>query len=144
GIISVIPPKMGGVYTTLVPAFDEDGNGVGGIRLPELTVPLGTYQGWNPRRREVGASEFLGRFSGSFWPFALTEEERERQGDCRPSVEERYESQEKYAALIHGACADLVSEGYMLEEDAARYVEIAERMIWPPEPIDNYPHWRTR
>jgi hypothetical protein len=92
----------------------------------------------------VGAPEFLGRFSGSFWPFALTKEERERQGDSRPSIEERYESQLEYADLIYGACQKLVSEGYMLEEDAERYVEIAERMIWPPEPIDHYPLWRTR
>jgi hypothetical protein len=74
----------------------------------------------------------------------LTQVERERQGDSRPSIEERYESQDEYVDLVYGACEELVSEGYMLEEDAERYVEIAKRMIWPPEPIDNYPHWRTR
>ena len=49
GIMTVMPPEMGEPYVTMVPNFDEDGNGVGGIRLPELQVPLGTYQGWNPR-----------------------------------------------------------------------------------------------
>jgi hypothetical protein len=52
GIISVIPPKMGGVYTTLVPAFDEDGNGVGGIRLPSAkeTPALQSKKGTRARR----------------------------------------------------------------------------------------------
>lgn len=38
----------------LVAQVDADGNERAGLRLPEITVPLGTYTGWNfraPRRR---------------------------------------------------------------------------------------------
>ena len=51
----MVPPEMGEPYITLVPNFDSDGNSIGGIRLPELQVPLGTYQGWNPRQAKYGA-----------------------------------------------------------------------------------------
>ena len=39
-----VPPVITGHYPTFVPATDKDGNGIGGIRLPDITVPLGTYQ----------------------------------------------------------------------------------------------------
>jgi hypothetical protein len=65
GIITVVPPEMGEPYITLVPNFDSDGNSIGGIRLPELQVPLGTYQGWNPRQAKYGAPEPINQYP--FW-----------------------------------------------------------------------------
>ena len=41
------PPLVGTSYRVLVPQVDADGNDLGGIRLPEIAVPLGTYSGWN-------------------------------------------------------------------------------------------------
>ena len=60
-------------YVTRVPLPDADGNDLGGIRLPAVALPLGTYTGWNLRRPEVGAPDKLARWSGSFIPFAPTE-----------------------------------------------------------------------
>ena len=55
-----VPPQyFGPPYETRVPFFDPDGNGIGGIRPVELLVPLGTYQGWNPRCDACGAANYL-------------------------------------------------------------------------------------
>ncbi|UCH95214.1 MAG: hypothetical protein JSV88_33910 [Candidatus Aminicenantes bacterium] len=142
GIFSIVPPKMKEPYQTLVPAFDKDGNGIGGIRLPELRVPLGTYQGWNPRRAEYGEPGYLGRFEGSFWPFALTEKEREKTSDPRPAIETRYPTKEVYVEKIKEAVQQLMKEGFMLKEDADRYIKRAEATAWPPQMIPEYPFWK--
>jgi hypothetical protein len=142
GIFSVVPPKMGEPYITLVPNFDSDGNGVGGIRLPELQVPLGTYQGWNPRRPEFGAQNYLGRFEGSFWAFAKIEEERNITGDPRPSIEERYSSKKAYVENIIRAVRRLIKQGFLLKEDGENYIARAKRMAWPPEELQTYPFWK--
>ena len=55
GVASWLPPRLGEPYKTFVPAVDGDGNEVAGIRLPDLTVPLATYTGWNPRHASQGA-----------------------------------------------------------------------------------------
>ena len=49
GIALNEPPKVGQMYEELVPALDANGNGRGGIRLPAIEVPIGTYGGWNFR-----------------------------------------------------------------------------------------------
>jgi hypothetical protein len=142
GIMSKVPPKVGKPFETLVPAFDAAGNSIGGIRLPELQVPLGTYQGWNPRRAEFGAPNYLGRFAGSFWPFPLTEKERKQTADPRPSIEARYPTKAVYVQKVREAVQRLMKEGFLLKEDADRYIEQAERIAWPPQMIDRYPFWK--
>jgi hypothetical protein len=126
-----------------VPAFDKDGNGIGGIRLPELEAPLGTYQGWNPRQAEFGAPDYLARFDGSFWAFATTEAQRRAAGDPRPSIEERYSSKADYFNKVRAATTKLVAQRLLLREDAEAYLDLARRMVWPPVPIDRYPFWQT-
>jgi hypothetical protein len=49
GIIAYEPPRIGKAFPVMVPQVDADGIDLGGIRLPEVAVPLGTYTGWNPR-----------------------------------------------------------------------------------------------
>lgn len=53
---------QGGVvpFPFLVPQVDADGNEVGGIRVPDLSVPLATTTGWNFRAERVGKTR---RFS---------------------------------------------------------------------------------
>jgi len=141
GIFTSVPPEMGEPFQTLVPAFDPDGNDVGGIRLPELTVPLGTYQGWNPRAAEYGSPDYLTRFDGSFWAFPVTEEERNLEGDPRPSVKARYDGRQDYVNRVAAEARQLESEGILLAGDAEALIEQAGWLAWPPTPIDDPPFW---
>ncbi len=141
GIFTLVPPKMGEPYQTLVPAFDEDGNGLGGIRLPELEAPLGTWQGWNPRNAKFGAPDYLTRFDGSFWPFPLTEEDRESSGDPRKPVDARYRAKEDYVRSVKRAADQLVEDRILLEEDGKASVKAAEKISWPPRALDTAPFW---
>jgi hypothetical protein len=141
GIFTQVPPRMGEPYPTLVPATGVDGVSMGGIRLPEIAAPLGTYQGWNPRQARYGAPGYLGRFEGSFWIFPATEAERQRTGDPRQSIAARYADKEMYVEKVREVCADLFEQGYLLHDDVRRYVEDAERLTWPPTPVDESPFW---
>jgi len=117
GIIANEPPKVGAAFTVLVPQSDADGNDLGGVRLPELEVPLATYTGWNLRDPTIGAPEQRVSFLGSFIPLPRTAEERRRSGDPRPSVAERYSSREQYIEKFTAAAEKLVHQRFLLEED---------------------------
>ena len=119
GIADKQPPDFGPPFITRVPLPDADGNDRGGLRLPEIAAPLGTYTGWNPRRPEVGAPDHLARWSGSFLPFARTEAERRASGDPRPALEARYRSRADYEAQLERAARRLVAGGFLLETDVA-------------------------
>jgi hypothetical protein len=117
GIVSSEPPQVGPAFAVLVPQSDADGNDLGGVRLPELEVPLATYTGWNLRDPSIGAPEQRESFLGSFIPFARTQREREQSGDPRPSVAERYASREQYLEKFSSAAEKLVHERFLLQED---------------------------
>ncbi len=102
----------------LVPQVDGDGNERTGIRLPDVTVPLATYTGWNFRQPSIGAPHRIVPLLGSYVPLSRTQPEREAQRDPRPSIAERYRSREAYMSLINEATAALVTERLLLEEDA--------------------------
>jgi len=101
----------------LVPQVDADGNERAGIRLPEVSVPLATYTGWNFRNSRIGGTGQLVALLGSYIPFASTKADRTAKRDPRPSVEERYASRDKYMDAINKAAAGLVKEGYLLPAD---------------------------
>lgn len=101
----------------LVPQVDSDGNEIAGIRLPDVCVPLATCTGWIFRPASLGAPEELVPLRGSWIPFAATRAQRERLGDPRPAVEERYASREDYLARVDAALQDLVVQGYLLADD---------------------------
>ena len=61
-------------------------------------------------------------------PFARTRAERERTGDPRPSLEERYGSRAAYVERVRAAAAALVEGRMLLQEDAERYVAAAEQV----------------
>ncbi len=132
GIIDRQPPVFGAAFVTLVPAPDADGNDLGGIRLPEVAVPLGTYTGWNLRPAAMGAEGHLARWSGSFFPFATAAAERTKAGDPRASLAERYSSQADYVRRVEAAADGLRKQGYLLDEDARALVEKALGLPWPP------------
>lgn len=113
-------PSSGGegaVQPLLVSQVDADGNEVGGIRLPEVAVPLATYTGWNFRNPEIGGTTRLIGNTGSYVPFARTRAEREARRDPRLSIEERHASRGDYLAKVRAVTDALVRDRYMLAED---------------------------
>lgn len=126
--IAAYPPKAGAPYRTYVSALDADGNEIAGIRPPELAAPLATFTGWNPRHPEQGAPGDLMSMMGSTLPFSLTRAERERTGDPRPSIAERYASREAYLERVREATQQLVAARHVLAEDAEAVVERASRL----------------
>jgi hypothetical protein len=127
GIISNEFPRVGKAFSVLVPQTDADGNDLGGVRLPELQVPLATYTGWNLRDPSIGAADLRVSFLGSFLPFARREAEREKSGDPRPSVAERYASREQYMGKFAEAAKKLVQERFLLRDDLPAVLERGQR-----------------
>jgi hypothetical protein len=111
------PPATGAPYRSVVAALDADGNEAAGIRLPDLTVPLATYTGFNPRHPETGGAGQLLDMMGSTLPFARTRAERAAANDPRPAIEERYRDRGDYLARVRAAAEQLVAQRYLLPED---------------------------
>ena len=127
GIVSFEPPKVGKPFPVLVPQSDANGNDLGGVSLPELQVPLATYTGWNLRDPGIGASDLRLSFYGSFIPIAKTAEEREKSGDPRLSIAERYASRDEYLGKFAEAATKLIHERFLLREDLPAVLERGER-----------------
>jgi hypothetical protein len=110
----------------LVPQVDADGNELGGIRFPEIAVPVATYTGWNFRSPKIGTPGEILPLEGSYIPFAATRAAREQHHDPRKSIEERYASRDVYLGQVTEAALKLVQEGYVLREDMATIVNRAQ------------------
>ncbi len=117
GFLTVQPPKVGTAFPVLVPQVNEDGNERDGVRMPEVTVPLATYTGWNLRDLAIGAPDQRVSFEGSYLPFPKTAAERQRSGDPRKSIAERYTSRDEYLSLYQAAADALVAQRWILKED---------------------------
>lgn len=118
GLLSKQPPTTGYSYPALMPQVDADGNDLGGIRLPEIVAPLATYTGWNLRTVAVGAPRFCIAFLGSFVPLRRTAGEATAAHDPRVAIEDRYKDYDDYRARFQTALDELVSQHYILAEDA--------------------------
>jgi hypothetical protein len=116
---------LGEAYPAYVSNVDADGNETGGIPLPGISVPLGTFTGWNTRAPETGGVGQIMKMQGITHFFARTRAEREATGDPRPSLEERYPSRETYLAQVRSAAQALVAQRYVLDEDVEVLVEEA-------------------
>ena len=131
GIVSVEPPEIGKPFVVSVPAVDADGNVRSGIRLPDIAVPLATQAGWNYRDASIGSPDRLAGEIGSYIPFARTKSDRDRTGDPRPSIEERYRNRDEYVGKFAASTLDLVERGYLLPEDVADLLRhAAEHYDW--------------
>jgi hypothetical protein len=124
---ATLPPRFGPAYGTRVSAVDGDGNETGGLRVPEIAVPLATHTGWNLRHPDIGGAEQQLVFAGATLPFPRTRAERQASGDPRPAIEERYASREDYLAQVRRAAEALVRDGYLLAEDVAVSLAAAAR-----------------
>jgi Alpha/beta hydrolase domain len=123
GILSVQPPKAGPALPVLVPQVDADGNERDGVRLPEITVPLATYAGWNLRDPSIGAPDQRVAFEASYFPFPKTAADRQQTGDPRKSIAERYANREDYLSRYQAAVDDLVRQRWILPEDRAALLD---------------------
>src|SRR5262249_43947163 len=81
GVVTVEPPRIGTAFPILVPQVNSDGNGIAGIRMPELVASLATYTGWNLFNDRSGPTDALSSMQGSYIPFARTAVERKRTTD---------------------------------------------------------------
>ena len=100
-----------------MPQVDADGNERDGVHLPEITVPLATYTGWNLRDPSIGAPDQRVAFEVSDIPFPKTAEDRQKTGDPRRSIAERYTSREDYVAQYSKALDSLIQQRWVLPED---------------------------
>jgi len=85
-----------------------------------------TYTGWNVYKSPFAEGALCDR-DGSFVAFARTKVDRERAGDPRPSLEERYGNRAGYVAQVRAAAERLVAQRLLLREDVQQYVEWAEK-----------------
>ena len=114
----------------LVPQVDADGNELSGIRTAEQQAPMATYTGWNFRNAAIGGTNQLVNLLGMALPFATTKAGREKAGDPRLSVEERYPAKDAYLAKASAVTDALVKSRYLLPEDAAN-VRSRIEAHWP-------------
>jgi Alpha/beta hydrolase domain len=127
GILSIQPPKVGPAFPALVPQVDADGNERDGVRLPAITVPLATYAGWNLRDPSIGAPDQRVAFEASYLPFPRTAEDRQKTGDPRKSIAERYADREDYLRRYKAAIDDLVQQRWILPQDRAPMLRLGEQ-----------------
>jgi Alpha/beta hydrolase domain len=127
GVPSMQPPKVGESFPVLVPQVDADGNERDGVRLPEFAAPLATYASWNLRDPSIGAPDQRVSFEASYIAFPKTAAERQKTGDPRKSIVERYTSHEDYLDRYTRALDELVKQRWILPEDRAAVLHRGEQ-----------------
>ncbi|MGV7030813.1 alpha/beta hydrolase domain-containing protein [Methylobacterium symbioticum] len=93
-----------------VPQRDADGNPLGGVRLPDIAVPLGVHGAQN-----APLATFTCSLIGTYQPFARTSAEAGRQ----PALAERYRNRSDYVNRVRAAAQALAAQGFLLPEDMA-------------------------
>ena len=89
----------------LLPQVDADGNDIGGLKTPQVAVPLAAHTGWNLRNPAIGSPEELFSMVGSYFPFP------------RQTVIERYGNRTTYLSKVRAAAEKLVEGRYLLKLD---------------------------
>ena len=84
GVVTQEPPAIKSAFAILVPQVDADGNELAGIRMPELSVPIATYTGWNMFNEKSGPTNVLSSMQGSFIP--LPRSKADRDGERRSAA----------------------------------------------------------
>ncbi len=107
GIIDRQPPMLGPAFLAHVPAVDDYGNELGGIRNLEVALPAATFIPWSLRKGLPNPTE-MKDFSGLLVPLRSCEVD----GDTRPLIDEQLTDQD-----FREAANALISDGYLLAED---------------------------
>lgn len=127
GIVDNQPPKLGRPFPSLVSQVDSLGNEIAGVRNVEIRVPLATYTPWNLRTGYPGGQNELTDFRGTWVPLPKTVQERKQRQDPRPAIETLYASRDAFLQRVRAAAAELVQEGFLLQEDVDYVVARSER-----------------
>jgi len=99
------PPRIDGVYPSLVPQINADGLELAGVHLPEIEVPVATYTGWNLRDPKIGFPDSRASFVGSYIPWAKAE------------VYKRYQSGEEYFGRFTLAALARIRDRFLVVDD---------------------------
>jgi len=115
GIVANEPPKMGPAFAVLVPQVDADGNDAGGLKTPQVAVPLAAHTGWNLRASAIGSPEEMFSMTGSYFPFSPD------------AITKRYQNKTNYLGQIRKAAQKLAVEGYLLDRDLSGVEQLSAR-----------------
>ena len=121
------PPIIQATYPIFVAKLDTNNNEMGMLKHPAVSVPTGTYTGWNLRTKEMGAAGDLLRLTGGYIPFATTKKKRMSTGDKRLSIKERYKNFQTYLVAYEEATLELFKKGYLLEEELTGIKALAKK-----------------
>lgn len=116
------PPAPRQAPARLVPKIDADGNERAGLRLPDHQLALASFTGFNAQNDPAGAP----CPGAAALPFATARAEREKSGDPRLSLVERYGSRAYFVATMRVVADKLVKERLLLQEDADACVAAAK------------------
>ncbi|MBV9784308.1 MAG: hypothetical protein JO264_10855 [Acidisphaera sp.] len=125
GVLTIEPPLLGPSYVILLPKTDQLGIQLAGVHPIQSRAPLGTSTGWNIRQPAHRGPNLCG-LTGSYFPFATTNAEREANGDPRPSLQQLYGNHAGFVKAVKQAADDLVDERFLLHEDAKSDIAAAK------------------
>jgi hypothetical protein len=108
-----------------IPKRDDDGNPVGGVRLPDMEAPLGVNARQNP------PLSFQCMLAGAYVAFPRTQADAEAVHDEHRPVLERYKTRNEYVNRIRTAARELEQDGFLSPDDAAIIIQsAAENSLW--------------
>jgi hypothetical protein len=117
-------------YRVLVPKVDVNGNETTGVLVPDVKVPLATYTGWNLRGQGHAAGEACISTGGAI-PFAVTQAAKAGGQDIRTSLADLYAGRADYQAKVTAAANALVTQGFLLQQDATNVFSANARSVSP-------------
>lgn len=116
GVITQNPPRLLATIVPPVPAIDDYGNELGGMRHPLLKEPLASFLPWVLRRGEFAVDEMMD-FRGAIKLLP------------KDTILERYENQDTYMKKLDKVINESVADGSLLHEDKAGVREQA-KWLW--------------
>jgi hypothetical protein len=114
GVITQNPPRLLATIVPPVPAVDQYGNELGGVRHPLLQEPLASFLPWVLRRGEFAVDEMMD-FRGAIKLLP------------KSNIIERYSNLDNYMKKLNSAIEDSVADGYLLDEDKG---VVREQATW--------------
>lgn len=113
GIIATEPPRVLQQLRTLVPQADDEGNDLGGIRMPEVACAIAAYTGWNLRGEKIGAPGSLLGNTGSYLPFDAVK------------IQQKFKDSAQYLSCVQAAAKSLVERKLLLPQDVPALMNAA-------------------